>query len=185
VSDRGSILDTLRSATPPRDELICRKLAAGIEPIWGFVVYGILWIWVGSSLAFGAAVGFVMLMTRALGDGSWLAWGAFVVFFIGFAVVVWSFARWVRSRRGGARALFRDGRFFDGEVESVHHIWIRRSEITRIKLAVTVDGKRGHAIASTAGHISVSGAVPALVLSGYRYCATFIGGALCTATWHG
>ena len=183
-----SLLESLR-APAPRDEQLCRRLAAGIDPAWGFVVYGVLWMWIGLSLAFGAAAGFVLLLLRIVGDkrmnGTWWLGPAVAIFVAGCVLVVWSFVRWVRGRRGRARALFRDGRLVDGEIERLDHIYLRGSQITRIKVAATVDGKRGHAVASAGGHLAVSGAVPVLVLPGYRYCATFLNGVMCPAAWHG
>jgi hypothetical protein len=185
MSDDKATLERLQRAPAPRDDELCRALAARIEPAWGFVVYGVLWMWLGLSLAFGLAAAFVLVGIRIAGDAhTHAAVGpAYAVFGVAAALVVWTFGRWVRGRRARARALFRDGQFVDGAIERVDHIWLRGSQITRVKIGAAVDGTRGHAIASAAGHLAAGGTVPILVLPGYRYCATFLGGVVCPAAW--
>lgn len=100
-----------------RDDELVRRFARRIEPTFGFVAYGILWLYVG--LIAGVAVAF------ALAYPAWLVFGddsrvvvvaAYVGATIGFVLGWWPFARWAKRKRDRARGVIRDGVLCEAKV---------------------------------------------------------------------
>jgi hypothetical protein len=188
-----SLLERLRASSPPRDAALCRTLAARLEPAWGFVAYGVLWLFVAAGVSVAPLIGFIVILNAIMTEkarvtSSWVGPAGMVIMLFGFALAWWPFAWWARRRRRRAGALFRDGQFVDGTVESMSRIYLRGAEVTRARVALTVDGLAGHAILSIAGHPTVlgnDGVIPMIVLRGYRYCGAFaIAGALTPGSLH-
>jgi hypothetical protein len=186
-----ALLDRLRASPPPRDAALCRLLAKRLEPAWGFIAYGILWLFVAAGLSLAPLFGFLavvgtMMTTKERMASSWTGPAGGVCMLIGFALAWWPFIWWARRRRRRAAALFRDGQLVDGTVESVNHIYVNGGEVTRAKVKLTVDGRPAHAILSIAGHATaLGGVIPILALRGYHYCAGFaVAGKLTPGSLH-
>jgi hypothetical protein len=189
-----SELDELRAAAIPRDEALCRRLAARLEPAWGFIVYAVLWFFVGGTLAFIPVVGFMVAVSATMTQpqreaASWVGVGFTAVLLLSELGVWLLFARWARGRRRRAAGLFREGQFVEATVGSLNHVYLKGSQFTTARLSFTIDGKPASAVLSVGGHVTSigsDGSVPVLVLPGYRYCATFaLGGKMTPARFRG
>ncbi len=106
-------LDHLREIDTPRPEDVCAALGWRVEPLAGFIVYGVLWnVWL-TVMGFTAGMFVGIALGRALGaaqDVLALALGA-----VGASVSVFFFVRWARRRRAGAKRLVRDGKIVIGK----------------------------------------------------------------------
>jgi hypothetical protein len=189
-----SELDELRLMASPRDEALCRRLAARLEPAWNFVVFAVLWFFVGGTLAFVPVVGYMVavstVMTVQQHASSTSVGVGFIAVLLLSELGVWLlFARWVRARRRRAASLFRDGQFVEASVGNLNHVQLKGGQFTTARLSFTVDGKQASAVLSLGGHVTSIGSdgkVPVLVLPGYRYCAAFAhGGRMTPARFRG
>ena len=124
-------LEALQAEPTPRSDALCRPLARRIDSIWGFVAYGVLWFFVGNSLAgmvpLAAALALVKVTHRAGPLPSWQLWVLAALWAVAVASVWWLFALWVKGRVAPARRLFREGVFVSATVESVHNLTLRLS----------------------------------------------------------
>jgi hypothetical protein len=114
---RKSELDHLREIETPRPDEVCNALAWRVEPLAGFILWGVLWnVWL-TTMAFTAG----LLLGVGLGDaltGNKNVSGLLAAVFgtVTAGISVWFFVRWVRRKRGSAKALIRDGVIVEGKV---------------------------------------------------------------------
>jgi hypothetical protein len=136
-----SDLAELQAASVPRPDALAQRYARRIEPMLGFVVYGVLWLFiavaVGTVLMLGAiALGLAVGVTKG---SSTMEGIGFTTLIIGFAFAYWAYVAWARRKRGRARRLVRDGTFVDGTV--VDRIGDRAVQAAA-KLAFAASGQR-------------------------------------------
>jgi hypothetical protein len=85
-------------------------MARRIEPTFGFVAYGVLWLFIGSipatALAIAAALGAVALFGKGSTAVDVISTIAGLA---GLVLAWWPFARWARRKRERARRVVRDG----------------------------------------------------------------------------
>lgn len=165
-------LELLRATPTPRPPEVCRRFR--LHPIWGFVLYGLLWFFVSCVFASAGLFGAMALIgTEPSTAGKVIALGAWV----GGFVLAWVlFAMWVRRRRAPEAELFRDGSFADARIDSVRRLWLRGVQMTQATLRLdTAGGSRtlrlavgGHPAALREGLV-----VPVLWVPGHSYCAAF------------
>lgn len=124
-------LTLLRNQSAPRDQALVADLGRRFEPAAGFVLYGLLYVWVVPSSASLATIGLVTSIgDRALGTGTIAAAGL-----AAFALACWPFARWFRKRRALARRLFGESDFAEGRIARtvrVRRLLSRHAILTRV-----------------------------------------------------
>ncbi|HEY6036474.1 MAG TPA: hypothetical protein VIV58_19485 [Kofleriaceae bacterium] len=102
----------------PRDAAVVQLLSRRVEPTFGFVVYGVVYLFL-SSFA-GVAGGLVAALLSAglgFGKGSTLQDVIVLVCSLAAWIAAWiPFARWVRRKRDNARSLVREGILCDAVV---------------------------------------------------------------------
>lgn len=179
--------EQFRAQSVPRDAADVRRLSAGLESIGGFLVYGLLWLFITTVLALAVSSGLASLAGRhavgwvntAIGALGWLTFG-----------LLWClYPHWAMRRRRAARRLFREGTFVDAVVErSASAIFPRSgSRITDAWLRLTVDGTPRSIYVGATGTprgLEVGTNVSVLFIPGYRYCAVLLpGGDMLAAKW--
>ncbi len=107
-------LSQLRAATVPRPDAMTRDLAKTIEPVSGFIVYGLLWLLV-AAFTFG-----VSLLPSAAAEDH-VPFAAYVALSIVLGLVgqvlIWRvYLGWMRRKRAAAAALVSDGQLVEGVV---------------------------------------------------------------------
>lgn len=110
-------LSVLRDLPVPRPPEICARFAGRVSPWWGFVVYGVLWLFLSMTM-FTVGMLPLLLLAAAIGakGAAWAATGAMITGGALFVMTwVW-FARWVKRRRASAGPLVRDGEIIEGRV---------------------------------------------------------------------
>jgi hypothetical protein len=185
-------VDALRSQPVPREEALVRRLGRGFSPAWGFVAYGVLYgMVVPGTVWLGVVVGLALLLGDRSGTGRPIAAWREGILFGGSALAAllswWPFVRWVRSRRGDAYRLFREGQFVEGRVTSVGILTLRGSRVTRATVQLG-DGSgraaRRETTFSVGGEppeVRTGASFPVLVHPRCRYAAVVVGGALLPA----
>jgi len=170
-------LEAIRLAGAPREDALAGRLAARIDPAWGFIAYGILWTVLAACIAQAVFLG---TLFAVVGEGPHRPpWGAAVlrdVWILAFVLAWLPFAAWVRRRRSAARRLFREGVLLEGQLLSVEFLRLRGAPFTRARGAFQHEGNLRKATLSVADHDQslVSGSsIPVLFVDGYRYCAVF------------
>jgi hypothetical protein len=170
-------LESIRAAAVPRDRALCGRMAARIDPAWGFVAYGLLYFFVATAVSMAA---FLWLLWTASSMGlpraPWVATASLVVYTLLYVACWLPFAVWVSRRRGAARRLFRQGTLFEAVITRVDLIVVRGAPLTRASLAFDVSGVTRSAVASVGGHSPelVPGAkLPVLHVPDYGYCVAF------------
>lgn len=166
----------------PRDESLVRRMGSRFEPAWGFLAYGLLYLFVpvaaglfvpmGAGLALGAVVGLPL--------PPWLLLALGALALVVFGLAWWPFALWIRRRRARVYRLFRDGRFVEGTIVEVGTIRVRAgTPVTRATAHFQDEGRPGETTLSLPGQpasIVIGAKVPLLVLPGSKYSAAFVDG---------
>lgn len=165
-------LDSIRDAGPPREEGTVRWLAGGFEPVWGFFVYGVLWLFVAIALALIVPEQLFRLLGLTLKED------ASVLRVVGLSfLLAWvPFFLWVRWRRAGARRLFRDGVLLQADIESIAFGSRRGVDSTVLKIAFASGGDARRATVYIADHqrqLAAGETIPVLFVPKYRFCAVF------------
>ena len=118
MTERASDEAAIGAAATPRPEALCAQLARRIEPVMGFVIYGIVWIFVSMIAGLLAALLAIPLRMAIGGQTAaiWFQVTLWILFWAG-AVAAWVvYARSVRRKRGAARMLVREGELITGQV---------------------------------------------------------------------
>jgi hypothetical protein len=172
--------ERLHGQPPPRDAAACGELARRIEPAGGFVIYGILWFFVGGAgLAFVPALLFLFVAQATMpADARAKSVLLLVVFALlwlaGEVVTWWLFARFVRGRRRRAAELFSDGIFVDATPGPPQHHTLRSGQYTNYRLSFTVAGKPAATTLQLPGHQApLPGNVSLLYKRDNRRCCMF------------
>lgn len=173
-------LELLQRTPVPRPADLCRRYARKIDSIFGFIVYGLLWVFVSNVAALlGLLLGAAIVGDQPGVVGQTVVTGLGIGGFVGAWVL---FALWVRRRIGPARRLIRDGSFADAQVVAVQHKRIRGAPFTLATLAL---GDRRIRL-SMGGHpaqVHEGAVIPVLFAADYGCCATFpVAGKLVTAS---
>jgi hypothetical protein len=93
---------------------VCEALGWRVEPLAGFILFGVLWnVWL-TTMAFTAGLFAGVGIGRAIGAGE-AAIGTALGILAGAASVLF-FVRWTLRKRAGAKRLIRDGTIADGKV---------------------------------------------------------------------
>lgn len=175
-----SDLELVRSEAPPR-RAACARLVGRIDSLFGFIAYGVLWLFVAAMVSMGVLFAGVAFAGHRPS-------GAYVTaVLVGWAlsfVLAWvPFGLWVRRRRQRARALVRDGLLVDGTIDGVLRLMLRGAPFTRGTLAI--EGRAARGTFSVGGHHAelVEGAtMPVLVAPGAAYGLVFAADGRVTAT---
>ena len=112
---RKDDLFLIESTSSPRPDDVYERLVGRVEPLWGFAVYGVLYVFVAGL---GLSLGLIpALILRQLGV-SGIAFDLSVWIFAigGFALAWLPFVHWVRRRRRRTLPLIRDGVLIEGVV---------------------------------------------------------------------
>jgi len=101
-----------------RDAAVVKLLSRRVEPTYGFVIYGVFYLFFSS---FAAVAGGLLgsLLCAGLGlakDTTPFDAIVFVLTLAVWAVSWWPFVRWVRGKRDNARSLVREGFLCDAVV---------------------------------------------------------------------
>ena len=113
---RGSDLELLDVPTPRPADLV-GPYARRLEPAFGFVAYGALWIFGLGDIAFigglmaGLGLGAAHVVSREVGTLIGLVLGVVLL-----GLVVWAFVRWAKRKRRRSRVLIEHGVFAEGPV---------------------------------------------------------------------
>jgi hypothetical protein len=94
-----------------RDDALIRKFSHRIEPTWGFIAYGVLWLCVSGLPAVVLPLGAALVM-KSLGfsnDGVVATVAIWILLVVGWAIGWWPFVWWARRKRRRAREVIRDG----------------------------------------------------------------------------
>jgi hypothetical protein len=109
----------LEQLSGPRDEKIVQRFARRVEPTFGFVAYGVLYLFLSSFGALaGGLVGGLVCWGLHLGKGIAQDVTVYVLTFAGWIAGWIPFARWARRKRDNARSLVREGVVCDAIVRT-------------------------------------------------------------------
>lgn len=116
---RGALddLSLLRDLPVPRPPEICARFAGRVSPWWGFVLYGVLWLFLATTMFTLGMLPVLLLVSAAGAKGA--PWAVALSMLLGGAAFVYTwvlFARWVKRRRASAAPLVRDGEIVTGRV---------------------------------------------------------------------
>lgn len=112
-----AVTDLERLTHTARDSATIDAFARQIEPTLGFVVYGVVWLFLSSLPATFALIGGALLGAAVFGERSaGVDVLGFAVGMAGWALAWWPFVVWARRKRARARALARDGIVCDAVV---------------------------------------------------------------------
>ncbi len=175
-------LERVRAQAVPRDEKLCRLLARRLSPTWGFVAYGILYLFF--LPAWGALAGLVgsALLLEKFVESPAPSWLVVVILLSSaalFALGWWPFARWVRGRRGHGMRLAREGALVAATVTRSSFHRIRGAPFTRATLEAPLEGKTVVISTSVGGHLeelAQGQQVEVLVHPGLTYAGVFAQG---------
>lgn len=191
--DRATLteLEQVRAQTVPRDERLCRLLARRLSPTWGFVTYGLLYLFFLPAWgALAGIVGSAYVMKKFVEPPapSWLVVVILLISAALFGLGWWPFARWVRARRGQGKRLAREGALVAATVTRSTFGRIRGAPYTRAKLEATVEGKTVVISTSVGGHpkeLEPGKQVEALIHPELAYAGVFpTGGRMAGAKRH-
>jgi hypothetical protein len=102
---------------PPRAPDVCKHYVRRIEPLWGFVVYGVLWYFVAFvAFAIGCAPGFLLGNAVGAKGALWVTVLGLTGGGIAFLLAWIPFVRWAKRRRARTLPLIRDGVLLEGSV---------------------------------------------------------------------
>jgi hypothetical protein len=176
------LYDRMRSQPAPRSDELCAEMGRILEPTWGFVIYGILWVFVGIGLGVVPALAFtvVVRLIAANGFDSPAVLLTLVALMIGGEIASWwLFFRWAARRRRRAAELVRDGVFVDVQPGAPEHHRRRGGAFTLYPLAFAADGVRATSSLEVLGHAGpIDHPVTVLFKNGHRACAVFDGTAM-------
>lgn len=115
-------LEEIAAASVPRPEVLCKRFVGRIEPVYGVVLYGVLYfLAIPPAVLLACMMGAVELADllkirpNSFAQSVAVILGA-AVGIAGFALACWPFVRWAKRKRGRARALLRDGVLVEGTV---------------------------------------------------------------------
>ena len=110
-------LEQLRAG---RDDVLVERLARRAEPTIGFVIFGFVWLLVGSfaGLAGGFVAAVVMHALGAAANSSATTTVALVATLATWALTWIPWARWAKRKRAAARTLVREGALCDAVAET-------------------------------------------------------------------
>jgi len=112
---RVTDLDRIRG---PRDAAVVQLLSRRVEPAFGFIVYGVVYLFLSSFAGLaGGLVGGLLSAGLGFGKGSTLQDVVVLVFSLAAWIAAWiPFVRWARRKRENARSLVREGILCDAVV---------------------------------------------------------------------
>lgn len=112
----ADLVDFETSSTP-RPDAVCKHYVRRIEPIWGFVVYGVLWYFVAFVFfALGCAPGFILGAIVGAKGATWVTVVGLTGGVIAFVLAWIPYVRWARRKRARSMPLIRDGELVEGRV---------------------------------------------------------------------
>lgn len=172
-------LGELRAATVPRPEMLAHVMAKNIEPMSGFLIYGLVWFFVvTNTLMLGTIFGPEALSGRI---PDVLVTALTIVLTIAGQIAGWGvYLRWCRTKRAKARALISDGELIDGVVAkggaatiatvTTAMAGIHAGTWAKVELP---DGR--WMLCPFAGKAEPGTTAPVLCKPGYKYALAFIG----------
>lgn len=173
-------LTEVRTAPPPRPEVLCKRLARRLAPTAGFVAYGILYaVVVANTVMLGALLGSTYLLSEVLGCGpanGALAIAVFVSSLLATAASWFPFAWWARRKRSALRSLVRLGALLDAQVTHLTHVTFRGNPITSTRMDLPLESGPRSVVLRSAGrleHLEVGATLPVLYHPDSRIFAAF------------
>jgi hypothetical protein len=167
-------LDLVRTEAPPRSDAVCRRLASRVDSVFGFIAYGVLWLFAAAMIATGVLFAGIALVGA---HASKAAGYAVLVAYAAAFVVAWvPFGAWVRRRRRAARLLVRDGVLAPAQIDGVLRLFLRGAPFSRVSLAIAPASGTRRGTFSVGGHPRelVEGAtIDVLVAPGAAYALAF------------
>ena len=101
----------------PRPPEVCKRYVRRVEPLWGFVVYGVLWYFVAFvAFAIGIIPGFAFGNAVGAKGALWVQILGFVGGGIAFVLAWIPYVRWAKRKRARTLPLIRDGVLLEGSV---------------------------------------------------------------------
>lgn len=182
-----SELDHLREIPAPRPEEVCAALGWRVEPLAGFILFGVLWnVWL-TTMAFTGGLFAGVAIGRAIGGADLDAIIGTVLGIAGGAASVFFFVRWALRKRAGAKRLIRDGALCDGKLADkaddataqlaarTAFIGTRRSYAGMTWYRVNfLDGINGYHVYVPFSKAPAAGAkIPVLFVPDYKYALGF------------
>jgi len=179
-------LEGLRANSVPRPDAVCAAFARRIEPIGGFLAYGVLWLFLVTNTAMLAGL-FAGIGIGKLVDSEQIAAISAVVLAVVLAGgSVWLYVAWCRRKRRRAAAFVRDAVLVDGTIE--HKATDRAAQlaakvafaaagqalgVTWYRVAFTRDGVRYHVLCPFARPPQQDEVAPVLFVPDYKYALGF------------
>ncbi len=179
-------LEGLRANVVPRPDEVCAAFARRIEPLGGFLAYGVLWLFVVTNTALLAGL-FAGIGLGKLVDSEQVAAvsaAALAVILAGGSV--WLYIAWCRRKRRRAAAFIRDGVFVDGQIEdkatdraaqlAAKLAFAAAGQalgVTWYRVAFARDGARYHVLCPFARPPQAGDVAPVLFVPDYKYALGF------------
>lgn len=115
-------LEEIAAASVPRPDVLCKRFVGWIEPVYGVVLYGVLYfLTIPPAVLLACIIGAVeltdllKLRPHSFANSLTVILGL-AVGIAGYALACWPFVGWAKRKRGRARALLRDGVLVEGRV---------------------------------------------------------------------
>ncbi|MCA9668709.1 MAG: hypothetical protein KC503_24115 [Myxococcales bacterium] len=149
-------LKRLRAAAVPRSEDDARECARKLDPVAGYVMYGLLYLLVVATPASLIGVAVAMGWLHKQFGAPLSSLGTVVAAAIALAVLAlswWPFVRWAKRRRRRFVQLLRRGELVRGEVIKAKRVSGKGgTKTTRVALRFELGGAQQRASLTVAGH---------------------------------